>query len=315
MLDDRPWIYPSSSIFTGYDGDTVVSGFRLMMKDAVVLLAQPDSDAFRYDLVDFARQVISNFLTDYLHCLVPILRLPKIDDEFVKVLFAQFCDAFDAILVDADTLLGVDPNFLFGRWVEHARLAAANSSDVLLFDFNARTQVTTWGPDGHIHDYASKPWNGLVGSAFRERWKFLFSEIVSNWTSRPVFNQALFNKRVYENVEFPFTMNSSRMFRTTPDPNTVPPIQKVLDQYTTLNVSDLIISPNTAPIANVSTVITSTWHQDPGVMYQLCLRVPSCIGFAEGKLYSVVNESLPTPGVTQYLIQSSMIKTQRSLKQ
>jgi alpha-N-acetylglucosaminidase len=41
--------------------------------------------------------------------------------------------------------------------------------------FNAKNQVTLWGPSGQINDYAAKHWSGLVKSYYGQRW--------SNWTS------------------------------------------------------------------------------------------------------------------------------------
>ena len=32
----------------------------------------------------------------------------------------------------------------------------------LLYEYNARNQITLWGPDGQIVDYANKQWAGKV---------------------------------------------------------------------------------------------------------------------------------------------------------
>jgi hypothetical protein len=32
-------------------------------------------------------------------------------------------------------------------------------------------QITLWGPDGNILDYASKQWAGLVGDYYASRWQ------------------------------------------------------------------------------------------------------------------------------------------------
>ena len=36
------------------------------------------------------------------------------------------------------------------------------STGSLRLEFNARNQVTLWGPNGEINDYAAKSWGGLV---------------------------------------------------------------------------------------------------------------------------------------------------------
>ena len=47
-----------------------------------------------------------------------------------------------------------------------------------LFNYNARNQITLWGPDGNINDYAAKNWAGLVGAYYSTRWQ-LFMDYVS----------------------------------------------------------------------------------------------------------------------------------------
>ena len=43
--------------------------------------------------------------------------------------------------------------------------------DAALYEFNARNQLTLWGPDGQIMDYAGKQWAGLVADYYIPRWQ------------------------------------------------------------------------------------------------------------------------------------------------
>ena len=57
------------------------------------------------------------------------------------------------ILEDLDRILATNKNFLLGPWLESAKAMATNSRERKLYEFNARNQITLWGPDGQILDY------------------------------------------------------------------------------------------------------------------------------------------------------------------
>ena len=50
----------------------------------------------------------------------------------------------------------------FGRWQQWSRQVIPNASTTLKdhVEFNARNQITLWGPNGEINDYARKEWGG-----------------------------------------------------------------------------------------------------------------------------------------------------------
>ena len=57
------------------------------------------------------------------------------------------------ILEDLDRILATNENFLLGPWLESAKALATNCQERKLYEFNARNQITLWGPDGQILDY------------------------------------------------------------------------------------------------------------------------------------------------------------------
>lgn len=65
-------------------------------------------------------------------------------------------------MTDMDTLMRSHRSYLLGRWVESAEALATTQSDKELFRYNAINQVTLWGPDGEISDYAGKQWADLI---------------------------------------------------------------------------------------------------------------------------------------------------------
>ena len=60
------------------------------------------------------------------------------------------------ILEDLDRILATNKNFLLGPWLESAKALATNSQERKLYEFNARNQITLWGPDGQILDYGGE---------------------------------------------------------------------------------------------------------------------------------------------------------------
>lgn len=50
-----------------------------------------------------------------------------------------------------DQLLASDSHFLLGKWIADAKRLAKNPSDKKLFEYNARNQITIWGPNGEVH--------------------------------------------------------------------------------------------------------------------------------------------------------------------
>ena len=67
------------------------------------------------------------------------------------------------LLLNLDDLLGSHEYFLLGKWLKEANsIPGSNENDRKLYEYNARNQITLWGPKGEIIDYATKQWNGLV---------------------------------------------------------------------------------------------------------------------------------------------------------
>lgn len=54
------------------------------------------------------------------------------------------------LLAALERLLASDPHFLLGRWIHDARQWGANAEEKNLMEYNARNQITLWGPDGNV---------------------------------------------------------------------------------------------------------------------------------------------------------------------
>jgi alpha-N-acetylglucosaminidase len=75
------------------------------------------------------------------------------------------------LLRDLDSVLSTNDNFRLSTWIQSARSWARNDTEADFYEYNARNQITLWGPKGEINDYASKQWGGLVSSYYIPRWQ------------------------------------------------------------------------------------------------------------------------------------------------
>ncbi|MEY9905365.1 alpha-N-acetylglucosaminidase [Catenulispora sp. MAP12-49] len=135
-------------------------------QQAVLLLLQADPslravDAYRYDVVDLARQALAN------HARV---LLPKIKAAYVardaagwRALTGRWLDAM-ALL---DRLLATDERFLLGTWLRSG-------------GYDARSLITTWGGRDQatlLRNYAGRELAGLVADVYLPRWRKHFAAL------------------------------------------------------------------------------------------------------------------------------------------
>jgi alpha-N-acetylglucosaminidase len=112
---------------------------------------------FRYDLVAAAGH-LALIDADKL-----LLHAIKTNDALTWKKFAR-------ILLAADALLGAEP-FGLPQWLEEARACGATPAERSYYIENAKLQVTLWGGDAVLKDYASKAWHGLIRHFYLPRWQ------------------------------------------------------------------------------------------------------------------------------------------------
>ena len=108
-------------------------------------------------------------------------------DNTVKPSPAAVQAAGDALLAGvaaSDELFASDEHYLLGKWIAAAKAMGTNDDEKKLLEFNARTQVTMWGPPlfttkngvlepGSPQDYAGKAWGGLYKDFYLPRQRLL----------------------------------------------------------------------------------------------------------------------------------------------
>ncbi|KAF9935751.1 hypothetical protein BGZ67_003131 [Mortierella alpina] len=152
--------------------------------------------SFQYDLADVTREVLTAVVLPGLHA--ELIEAYKAKD--VARTRATGNMVLDTIR-DIDRILSTHSHFMLGPWIRDARVSAkvissqthqaivGNNSyseakmetyaDYL--EFNARNQVTWWGPGGQqsLADYASKQWAGLVKEFYLPRWQIFVDRLVT----------------------------------------------------------------------------------------------------------------------------------------
>lgn len=87
------------------------------------------------------------------------------------------------------------------------------------YEWNARNQITLWGPRGEIRDYAAKQWAGVVTDYFKPRWELFIREMQTSLNEKRPFNKKAFELAVFATVEEPFTF-STKFYTDQPIGNT-----------------------------------------------------------------------------------------------
>jgi alpha-N-acetylglucosaminidase len=97
-----------------------------------------------YDLTDLTRQVLCNLFSDLYGVWVNRVGAPSPSVTQLR----PIADALLGIIADIDDTNAGDKNFLLGTWLADAAAWGFNSSQVANRLFNARNQITLWGPKG-----------------------------------------------------------------------------------------------------------------------------------------------------------------------
>lgn len=142
---------------------------------------------FSYDLVDITRQFFQSF--SYLFYQNVTSSYKSNDLRSLQLESAKFIN----LLYDLDLVLSSNRFFLLGRWLNAAKRMAHSPTAEKLLEFNARNQITTWGPHENIEDYANKMWSGLVKDFYKQRWAVFVGFLMKSLIWKEPFNLTAYN--------------------------------------------------------------------------------------------------------------------------
>lgn len=144
---------------------------------AAAMLAVADkykgNNNFEYDLVDVIRQTLTDRGNELQKEVTAAYRAKN------KVLFKKLSHEFLNLILLQDSLLATRSEFRVGHWLEQAKKIGFTDEEKTLYEWNARTQITTWGDrnaanNGGLRDYSHREWSGLLKDFYYPRWKVYF---------------------------------------------------------------------------------------------------------------------------------------------
>ena len=199
-----------------------------------------------------------------------------------------------------DDLLGTNPNYLLGTWL-NSSMAWASTEDKWKYLFNAKNQVTMWGNNGEINDYAAKAWSGLYSSYYAARWKLftdaLIDQAVRNatWSDYQYRMQVVSLQRRWNNDHslFPTTTNGKDAIGLARQLYQMIADEEPLKQYHAIPNTDLFYGGMT---------VDPMWTRDLHQLAILCSLDDKCIGFnSNGNIKSTIYAFVNATNTTLFL--------------
>lgn len=139
------------------------------------------SAAYRYDLTDLTRQVITNESRRLL---------PEIKAAYEAKDRAKFHTLTAEWLRDMsleEKMVATNEYFLLGRWLQYLPEWAGTSAERAQINYDARSILTTWGDrkasEQDLHEYANRDWSGLIRDYYAPRWKMFFDSLDTAMTT------------------------------------------------------------------------------------------------------------------------------------
>jgi len=284
-----------------------VTSLRLLFDAVSSYMSTPS--LLGYDLVDMTRQFLDNLLWDLSRHVESSFH----DKEpWAHNITSLLVDAWLKQASDLDRVLNSHPSFMLGPWLGSARASATSEAEKRLLEFNARNQLTLWGPGNggpSIDDYARKQWGGLVMSYYvNGRYGISLKEMVSASVEKRPFDapKVASERAAFEQA---WQMNHTEQFPTVAQGQVAEIVSEILSRYAPeeREVREKYgVLENHDAVSSVSLLPQPAWSKDVGTLSYLCNTHPSCAGFTtRGVLVTgavlVPGGIQPEPGVQLYL--------------
>lgn len=190
VINARPTLYPTSPSTWGngvvaYDKRDFEKAVKLFTRDIDKF---KNSEGYRFDLIDFLKQVLSNTAQEYQRCLARAYK------ERDVIAFMKWSDKFMSLISYTDEILSGEKVFTLGNWISKAKALAKDYDDFSkkLFEFNARALITTWAGSkqgaekGGLRDYSNKQWAGLTKDFYQKRWSIWTTDCINKLNGKKV---------------------------------------------------------------------------------------------------------------------------------
>lgn len=174
---------------TPYDNIQLADAWRRLLEAADAL---GEADTYRFDLVNVARQVLSNHAAGLQRKIVEAHRTENAKE------FSAASEKFLQLIRDLDELLATRGEFLLGRWLADAKRWGTTDAERAKFEWNARRVLTLWGTGKVIRDYARKEWSGMLSGFYLHRWEWYLREVGEALNSERPFDSKAFSEKLWE---------------------------------------------------------------------------------------------------------------------
>ena len=155
-----------------YDKEQLEKAAKLLVEDYDKLSA---SEGYQYDLASVLLQVLANTAQEYQVRMSKAFRAGNLEE------FKQYSDTFMEIIDKTDLIASTQETTMVGTWIEQSKDLAKNADEFSkeLYEFNARSLVSTWGSKyqaNSLHDYSNRQWSGLTKDLYKKRWQLWIDE-------------------------------------------------------------------------------------------------------------------------------------------
>ncbi|WP_327157283.1 alpha-N-acetylglucosaminidase [Streptomyces tubercidicus] len=146
---------------------------------AALLAVRPalrDSDAYRHDLTDAARQALANRSWQLIGQLQDAYRRKDKDT------FRALSGLWLRLMRLSEEVTGAHRQFLLGPWLADARAMATGAEEEARLEHSARALITTWADratadGGSLANYANRDWHGLIGEVHLPQWQAYLDDL------------------------------------------------------------------------------------------------------------------------------------------
>jgi alpha-N-acetylglucosaminidase len=206
-----------------------------------------NKEPFKFDLIDLGREVLAQISTPAVLNFSDATEQPVLNKDEIMKTGVFYTD----VLSDIDKLVATDTAFLLGPFLESARRLGRPKNDCFsniledsdcghFYEWNARTQITTWNPTrknsdvipGGPIDYASKHWSGLIRDYYVPRATLLMKQAIKDRTAGRSLNQTEVS-RLHAQLAYKWTTDEKK-YSVLPNGDAVSISRSMYEKYSPL---------------------------------------------------------------------------------
>ena len=217
------------SFGTSYDSMKLALAWQKLLAAAGEL---GETDTYRYDVVNVSRQALTNLAG-------------QVYGEAIGAYRAGDAKSFDAarsqflgLMRDIDELLGTRREFLLGRWLSDAKRWATNDTERKLYEWNARSLITLWGPrESILHEYSQREWSGMLDGFYGPRWQTFFAALDKSLADKKPVDEKQLEEKLRD-WDAAWT-RATETYADAPTGDSVAISQRLWDKYGRLAVGEI----------------------------------------------------------------------------